>query len=148
MPLEVHPGRDEDAPRFAEIEHQAYKDNPMSPILFPGPFPGDVLTKRAEALVENKKNDPQIRWFKVIDTDTNEMLGWAQWEIVDGPKIVQSEGRTFGTGCNVEACVEYFGNIHKKRHELMDGKNYARRSSGSLLWCRFLNHHSTQPTSV
>lgn len=125
MPLEVQPGVDEDGPRFAEIEHYAYKDNPMSPVLFPGPFPGDVLAKRAEGLVENKKNDPQIRWFKVIDTDTKEVIGWAQWEIIDGPKAVQSKDRTFGPGCNVEACEEYFGNIHRKRHALMDGKQYA-----------------------
>lgn len=125
MPLEIQPGLDEDASRFAEIEHVAYKDNPMEPVLFPGPFPEDVLIKRAEGLLKSKNEDPQIRWVKAIDTDTNEVLGWAQWQIIDGPKLVAPEKRTFGQGCNVEACEEFFGAIHKTRHELMDGKHHA-----------------------
>lgn len=147
MPLEVQPAVDDDAPRLAEIENLAYKDNPLSPILFPGPFPEDILTKRAEGLVQNKNKDPQVRWAKVVDTDTNEVIGWAQWEIVDGPKIVQQEDRTFGQGCNVEACVEYFGNIHKKRHELMDGKYYACMSCRPLSVCNLFNNDSAQPAS-
>jgi len=126
MPVEIQPGLDGDATRFAEIEHLAYKDNPMTPLLFPGPFPEGVLARRAEALLKGKIEDPQVRWVKAIDTDTNELLGWAQWQIINGPRLVAPEKSTFGQGCNVEACEEFFGAIQTKRHELMEGKHHAR----------------------
>lgn len=124
MPVEIQLAVDEDAPRFAVIERDAYADNGLSPILFPGPFPEDALEKRIEGLIQQRKDDSQIRWVKAVDSETNEILAWAKWEIIDGPKRVKTSSRTFGQGCNVEACEEYFGGIHEKRHALMDGKFY------------------------
>ncbi|KIV98087.1 hypothetical protein PV10_01775 [Exophiala mesophila] len=122
MPLEIQPAVDEDAPRLAAIERDAYSDNGLSPILFPGPFPEDALETRAQGLIQQRKDDPQMRWVKAVDSETNDIVAWAKWEIIDQPRESKPSSRTFGQGCNVQACEEYFGGIHQKRHELMDGK--------------------------
>lgn len=134
MPLEIHLAVEEDAPRLASIEREAYADNGLSPILFPGPFPEDALQTRAQGLTQQRKDDPQIQWVKAIDSDTKEIVAWAKWEVVDKPREPKHSSRTFGQGCNVQACEEYFGGIHQKRHELMDGKFHVCKPSGSGLY--------------
>lgn len=121
MPLILQDGVEADAPRFVEIERDAYASNAMSPILFPGPFPPEAAAQRAEGLIKQRRADPNIRWVKVVDTDTNDIVAFAKWDIIEQPKdIVRS--RTFGEGCNVEACEEFFGGIARKRKELMGDK--------------------------
>ncbi|RVX75840.1 hypothetical protein B0A52_00197 [Exophiala mesophila] len=127
MPLEIQLAVDEDAPRLAAIERDAYADNGLSPILFPGPFPQDALETRASGLIQQRKDDPQMRWVKAVDSETNEIVAWAKWEIIDKPREAKPSSRTFGQGCNVQACEEYFGGIHQKRHELMHGKFHVCR---------------------
>ncbi|KIX05194.1 uncharacterized protein Z518_06066 [Rhinocladiella mackenziei CBS 650.93] len=123
MPLVLEPAVEADAPRIVEVERLAYATNPLSPILFPGPFPPDALEKRAEGMVTQLKEDPTTRWMKVVDPETSEMVAFAKWNIMTSPTTPKAT-RTFGPGCNVGACEEYFGGIHKKRNELMGGKAY------------------------
>lgn len=123
MPLVLEPAVEADAPRIVEIERLAYASNPLTPILFPGPFPPEATENRAEGLIKQFREDPTVRWIKVVDTETNELAAFAKWEIIDGPKETVRT-RQFGPGCNVEACEEFFGGIHRKREQLMGGKAY------------------------
>lgn len=143
MPLIVQPAEDSDATRIAEIERLAYADSALTPILFPGPFPPDALAMRAEGLIAQRQADPTIRWLKVVDTDTNELIAFAKWNIINMPtpwtqssqssqqtqetqqqqqQEPNKSSRQFGPGCNVEACEEFFGGIHRRRDELVGGK--------------------------
>lgn len=143
MPLILRSAEDTDATRIAEIERLAYADNALTPILFPGPFPPDALAKRAEGLIAQRHADPTTRWVKVVDTDTNELIAFAKWNvpISVSTSTAQSQSHTqsaqqtqqqqpanrkssrqFGPGCNVEACEEFFGGIHRRRDELVGGK--------------------------
>lgn len=68
--------------RAAVIEHDAYKPLRANDILFPGPFPPDVLHIRAEELKEDAGNS-QTFCFKVIDTEIEDgeeqMIAFAKW---------------------------------------------------------------------
>jgi hypothetical protein len=136
MPLVLRPGEDADATRMAEIERTAFADNKLTPFLFPDPFPDEALEKRAEGLIAQRQNDPTTRWVKVVDTDTDtdELVAYAKWNIMDKPKDPEPGRQEFGPGCNIEMCKEYFGGIYRKRAELMGGKAYCCKSMGSSLY--------------
>jgi len=134
MPLVLRPGEDDDATRMVEIERTAFADNKLTPFLFPGPFPADALEKRAEGLVAQRQNDPTTRWVKVVDTDTDELVAYAKWNIMNTPKDPEPGRQEFGPGCNLDMCKEYFGGIYRKRAELMGGKAYCCKGS-SLIFC-------------
>ncbi|EXJ54247.1 hypothetical protein A1O7_09584 [Cladophialophora yegresii CBS 114405] len=123
MPLILQEAVEADAPRIVEVERLAYASNPLSPILFPGPFPPEATVQRAEGMVKQLREDPTIQWIKAVDTETGELAAFAKWDIIEKPKE-PVPGRSFGPGCNVEACEEYFGGIHRKRRELMGDKAY------------------------
>ncbi|KIW63424.1 hypothetical protein, variant 4 [Phialophora macrospora] len=123
MPLVLQEAVEADASRIVEIERLAYASNALSPILFPGPFPPEAAAQRAEGLVKQRREDPTIRWVKVVDSETGEVAAFAKWDIIEKPKE-WVPGRTFGPGCNIAACEEFFGGIRRKRHKLMGGKAY------------------------
>ena len=78
MPLRVVKAIEADAPRIVEREQLAYKDDVLTTILFPGPFPEDAAAKQAEEMVQRLRADPTARWLKVVDIGSNEerMRGW------------------------------------------------------------------------
>lgn len=137
MPLVLQPAVDADAMRIAEIERLAFASNRLSPVLFPGPFPPDAAEKRAASLVTQRREDPTVRWMKVVDTETDELCAFAKWDIMETPKEVRRT-RQFGPGCNLEACEEFFGGIGRKRSELMGGKAYC--CTGPVISLPFSSH--------
>lgn len=122
MPLILQPATEADAVRAAQIEKAAYASNPFNSILFPGPFPEPTpgQNPRAEEMVRLRRDDPSVRWLKVVDTDIDatednaQMIGFAQWNINDGSEL-RLQRRTFGPGCNVEACEALFGGLYELR---------------------------------
>ncbi|KAI1163673.1 acyl-CoA N-acyltransferase [Nemania serpens] len=122
MPLILQPATEADAVRGAQIEKAAYASNPFNSILFPGPFPEPASGQkpRAEEMVRLLRDDPSARWLKVVDTDLGatednaQMIGFAQWNINDGSER-PAQRRTFGPGCNVEACEALFGGLYELR---------------------------------
>lgn len=126
MPLRLCPADESDARRAADIEHVAYTPNPVNGILFPGPFPPDVLDWRAQQLASDLEGDSSTRWLKVVDTDLPEgpeqMIAFAKWHIYsESPKPTP---RTFGAGCNAEACELLFGGIAKQRVRILGDQPY------------------------
>ncbi|KAI2618484.1 acyl-CoA N-acyltransferase [Hypoxylon sp. NC1633] len=147
MPLEIRPATAADAKRAAEIESAAYAPNPFNAVLFPGPFPPNVLDGRAGQLAAELEKDPTARWFKVVDTDLPEpeqMISFAKWHIyADGPP--PPSPRNFGPFCNVEACELLFGSVATQRARVLEGRPYVylhllhtdpkhqRRGAGGML---------------
>lgn len=69
--------------RVAVTEREAYSPLEANPILFPGPFPKDVLSHRANALKEQAQA-PGTSCFKVVDTELAEeeqLIAYALWYI-------------------------------------------------------------------
>lgn len=125
MPLELRPADGSDARRAADIESAAYAPNPFNRILFPGPFPPGVLDGRARQLVAELDSDGSTRWFKVVDTDLppkEQTVAFAKWHVYD--KSPKPTPRTFGAGCNVEACELLFGGMAKQRVRILGDRPY------------------------
>lgn len=80
MVLKVLPAEDTDMYRSAVIEHEAYKPLETNQILFPGPFPPDVLEHRANEL-KAQSNEPNTLCYKVIDTELEgeQMIAFSKW---------------------------------------------------------------------
>lgn len=94
MVLKVLPAEDCDQYRSAVIEHDAYKPLETNQILFPGPFPPDVLKHRASEL-KAQSNEPNTFCYKVIDTELEgeQMIAFSKWYVTqnfDGVKRVMS----------------------------------------------------------
>jgi hypothetical protein len=120
MPLQVVPATEADAPRIVELEHLAYKDDSLTPILFPGPFPDDAPTIRAKEMIEQLQGDPTSKWLKVVDTDSNEMIAFAKWNLYKaGKPRPNGPERTYGQGCNEAACKQFWGVMDEKRQSHM-----------------------------
>jgi hypothetical protein len=79
MSLILQPALEIDVDRIVEIERLAYHSAPLTPILFPGPFPPDAAKGRAEGLVKQLREDPTIRWMKVVDETSGEIAAYAKW---------------------------------------------------------------------
>ncbi|KAI0442107.1 acyl-CoA N-acyltransferase [Xylaria telfairii] len=131
MPLILQQATEADAPRAAVVEKAAYAPNPFDKVLFPGPFPEPEPGRnpRAEEMAKEFREDPTVRWLKVVDTDieptedNKQMIGFAQWNIRDDLKPFPGP-RNFGPGCNVEACDAIFGGLYKLRVKHYTGKKY------------------------
>ena len=123
MPLELRTAAPEDALRVIEIEHLAYKDDPVTPILFPGPFPDDAREARAKQIADQLKGDPSAVWTKVVDTDTGEMIAFSSWNVSKpGDPTAPKERRQFGPGCNIPACEEFWAPMYANREKYMGGR--------------------------
>lgn len=142
MPLIVVPATAADLPDSTQIEHDAYARNPFTPLLFPGPFPPSALSARSHEMTQQLKEDTASQWMKVVDTSLDEFndaedtdgagagtkrdeqqkgIAFAKWNFYERPPD-QKVGRTFGEGCNVEACESLFGGLAEQREQLFTDK--------------------------
>lgn len=82
MPLELRPAVDADMYRAAVIEREAYSPLETNTILFPGPFPPDVLHYRAAGW-KKQAQAPGTSCFKVVDTELpageEQIIAFSQW---------------------------------------------------------------------
>ena len=121
MTIIVRPCSDDELYRASAIEALAYADNPLNPILFPGPFPADSSRKRAEQLAQMRKDDPTVFFLQAIDTDIGRMIASAKWHVYKTLEETQVPTRKleFGPGTNPEACKVFFGSMMEKKKEIM-----------------------------
>ena len=119
MPLEIREAFPEDALRVAEIERLAYATDPLTPILFPGPFSPDAEVIRAKQISAQLAADSSTRWAKVVDTETGEMIAFSNWNVYKpGEPIPTRTRRTFNDPpCNIPACEEFWGDMYELREK-------------------------------
>ena len=115
---------DEDVARACEIEFQAYRGQPLSPILAPGPFPPDSGQQRIDQLLKMRNEDPTAHYLQAFDEETGKMIAFAKWHIFETSEIAQASSRplSFGAGRNEAACMLFFGGMKERKEELMGNK--------------------------
>jgi hypothetical protein len=123
---------DDDLLRACEIEAAAYADNPLSPILNPGPFPPESRQQRVPQLIETRNKDPTVRYLQAYDEETGQMVAFAKWSIYDTLETAAAAKRptrNYGPGMNREACEAFFGELSARKERLMGGKPHLCRSN-------------------
>ena len=135
MPLQVLPASEADAARVVALEQVAFRDDPLAPYLFPGPFPTEGDT-RAETLIKQLQEESRCKWVKVVDTDLagkgeEPMVAFSQWYVWDPPRLRgQNPSDHWGAGTNPEACELFFGGMLKMQDARFDGIPFLCKSSG------------------
>ena len=125
MAIIVRDVSDDELQRACEIEVAAYANNPLSPVLFPGPFPPDSREQRLTQLIEMRNSDPTVTYLQAYDEETGQLIAFAKWHIYDTSEAAvaaQRPKRSFGPGTNPEACEAFFGGLGAKKKELMGDK--------------------------
>jgi len=130
---------DTDIARGCEIESLAFKDNPLSPILNPGPFPPEASQQRIQEIIEMRKKDPTVHLIQVFDEGTAQMVAWAKWHIFETAEAALAlfQPLRLGPGMNVEACEIFFGGMTERRKAIMGEKPYLCRFAPFV--CRDVN---------
>lgn len=126
MPLLVVPCTKDDMLRMAVVEKKAFGASALEPILFPGPFPENVMDNRAQELTDQMTNDPTSRWFKVVDTDLptpDEGIAFAKWAYYVDTLPDFSYKKMLGQGCNIEACDLLYGGLAAMKEKQMKDKH-------------------------
>jgi GNAT superfamily N-acetyltransferase len=141
MGMNIIPVEAGDFKHAAATQHKAYETNPFSVVLFPGPFPEDMLDRRAEEMSGN----PTITWIKVViddDIAKGVTAAYAGYSVVYQSKAIGEQADSEEKpkddkppmqGINLEACAAVFGGIAARRKILMEGKDYMCKSSRFLL---------------
>jgi hypothetical protein len=84
MPLELHPITSEyDLSTFAAIQTRAFASTGgMTSLFCPSPMPSDYIEKATSKHLKVFREDADVTYLKVIDTDLNgKMIAGARWRI-------------------------------------------------------------------
>ena len=110
--------------RACDVDSLAFADLPLSPILFPGPFPADSREQKIARYVDTRKEDPSTQYWQAYDEETEQLVAFAKWHIYATPEAAAGAdrpSRTLGEGANREACEAFFGTMARKKKELVGG---------------------------
>ncbi|KAL8783064.1 MAG: hypothetical protein Q9213_004912, partial [Squamulea squamosa] len=92
-----------------------YHDNPIGAVA--GTF----------ALLHEFKDDPRARFFKAVDTETDTIIGHANWTLYDDDISVlerpELEGERWGSKEEKDFAVVMFGQIMEQRWEAVEKSN-------------------------
>ncbi|KAK0384754.1 hypothetical protein NLU13_7232 [Sarocladium strictum] len=120
-PFSVFPATEADAASSIAVENAAFSGGALDGILFPGPFPDeDSGETRPAQLAREVREDPSMRFMKVVDTESGEPIAFARWLVNDANW--EPKERAFGPGANQEACEILFGQMAKAHKERWIGK--------------------------
>lgn len=84
MPLEIHRCKEHDIPEFVRIQMGAFAGGGgMTKILMPNPTPLDYAEKLIEKNLKSLREEKDVVYLKVIDTDilNGKMIAAAKWRI-------------------------------------------------------------------
>ncbi|KAL8938399.1 MAG: hypothetical protein Q9216_003916 [Gyalolechia sp. 2 TL-2023] len=84
MPLAVEPCTDADIERVFDIISDTFQHTaPFIEALFPRHDTPKGREAGRNRLLEQKHTDPSIRFIKVVDTDTRQIIGQANWQVLE-----------------------------------------------------------------
>ncbi|OAX79557.1 hypothetical protein ACJ72_06037 [Emergomyces africanus] len=128
--IRILPARLEDAPALAMVEWDAYSRDPVSLVMF-GKSTPEGREHRAKELAEGMaKKDPKVHYIKAVLGDDDTIVGVGIWHFYldeESSKAIMAvdlKQKEWSTGANVDACMEFFGNVYKMR-ERMHGQRHA-----------------------
>lgn len=143
MPLEVGVPTDEEFATFVPLTFEAMGGrSEFVNAVWPGGFTSAGQEMTRQRFLFLKSIDPSCKWVKITDTDTNEIVGVAQWNVYDKEKppemIVDGPPGTWATDADKEFAQELFKSFMAKRWQ------YIRENELPIL-CKSLSKFSSRP---
>jgi hypothetical protein len=84
MPLEIHRCKEHDLPEFVQIQMAAFDSGGgMTKLLMPKPLPENYVQKSIDKHLKSMREEKDIVFLKVIDTDilNGKMIAGAKWRV-------------------------------------------------------------------
>lgn len=92
MPVKALPAEDADFERIFEITSLAFDRNePVWDVMYPLHWTPEGRKQGAERMRNTQNSTPSTTFIKAIDTETNEILGMAKWNLFKGHVPIRSE---------------------------------------------------------
>jgi GNAT superfamily N-acetyltransferase len=104
MPLELHPITSEaDIVTFAQIMLSAFESGGgITAILTPSPIPDDYLEKAAKRHIKSWREESDVAYLKVIDTDLGgKMIAAAKWRINEKERTWEAVEKTLPVSTSI-----------------------------------------------
>jgi len=156
MTLTVQPLRDSDVEKALRIQYLAFRHpSPIGILLSPAPEPPDeFIAAFAKSRREAMRTNKAIRFMTVVDSDTDEIVACAQWDVFPEERTAEEVEKL----CHVpppppdavqDAWVDFFGHFSAQRrelgnrpivilHALVTHPDHQRKGAGKLLLQRFV----------
>lgn len=88
MPLENSLVTDNaDFYNFAPLMFEAIHPNGFVSACWPDNLNPEAQKLHASGFIAHKAMDPTVRWSKISNTETGEIIGVAQWLVIEGQKL-------------------------------------------------------------
>ena len=123
MPLILRECVEEDADQIAEVIYAAFADDVWGRIMFPQRPPPSVDTPTKRRYRRLISSDPDVFLMKVVDTETNQMVGFARWELnIEVKSEAEWDGkmtREWDEGTNAAAADFLIASVVEKDRKYM-----------------------------
>ncbi|KAF2212425.1 hypothetical protein CERZMDRAFT_41581 [Cercospora zeae-maydis SCOH1-5] len=104
MPIIALPAEDKDVPRLFEIACLAFDRNEhIWDIMWPQHWTPEGRAAGAARMLKTKQTTPWTTYVKAVDTETNEIVGMAKWNLWENHQIQSSDPE-----------LEWYGNDEKE----------------------------------
>jgi len=128
MPLELSPATQSDCEALIRLQFEAYDQDPVQHVLFPNGATQITVSHFAEHDRKSMAEDPYVRYMKVTDTETGQIISFAQWFIY--PERLEEEWNQlkpfpFPSDANAEAGNALITVSIRAKNEIMKGQAYA-----------------------
>ncbi|CCT61081.1 hypothetical protein IAQ61_001638 [Plenodomus lingam] len=152
MPLELQPCTEPDLVDFTRIMNSAFSSlgHGMMQLLIPNPMPDDHLEKSIEKHVKSFREEEDVTYLKIIDTDLNgKMIAGAKWRINKTERTEEQIQKMLPVPGKDEegrpAAQDFMWFLHRVRKEYMGTKpfyflhilvtdpEHHRRGAGTML---------------
>lgn len=131
MPLEVHPiTQESEVAEFARIQIASFTGGGgITALLTPNPLPPEYLEKAIQKHVKSWREEPDVQYLKVIDTDLGgKMIAGAKWRINEKERTEeQIQGMLPVPGPDEEgrpAVQDFMRFLNRARREYMGTKPF------------------------
>ena len=125
MPVILQECTEGDAERIAEVTYAAFAEDVFGRIMFPTTPPPGVDTPTIKRYRRLITEEPNVFLMKGVDSDTNQMVGFARWELnLEFKSEAEWDTKTkreWDEGTNVAAADCLIASVVEKDREYMGG---------------------------
>jgi len=148
MPLRLERLSESDIPIVTELHYESFLTSVITRVQYPKGATPDILSRTHKRYETSLKSDKSVRYLKVVEDDTGEIVAFAKWHIFETAEAESQRTdlgvREYAPEMNKEAASDFWAEIVKAR-KTMAGKPHCfldilathpahmRRGAGAML---------------